>query len=426
MSPVRAVLALALLVSAAAPLGASAMTLPEAIALARRANPGLAEARAQSDAASARLAQARAGRLPSLTLSGESASGTTDLGGFFGFGQSDVSPRGASLQLRQPLFSGGGVSAAIDQAGEGRAAALAQVGGATAQLSADVAAAYVGVLSAQDMLALGQAQVVQMGTIAAQAELRFKGGEVPRTDLDQARARQAETRAGLARAEGQLASRRAHFVAVVGAEPNALESPDVVASALPPSLDEAVSLAAQSSPLVLAAQATERAAQAGVRYARAERLPSLALTATASTARDQFFPGYSADGVTVGVQGRWTLFSGGAATGRIDEAGAMLRIAQSRVDAAHAQVREAVIGAWCDLATARAVLLAATDQASAAGSALNSVRNEVRVGQKPILDLLDAEREALSAQSVLVAARGDVTVSVYRLKALLGVQALTP
>ena len=146
---------------------------------------------------------------------------------------------------------------------------------------------------------------------------------------------------------------------------------------------------------------------------------AVALTATASTARDQFFPGYRADGVTVGVQGRWTLFSGGAVSGRVDEANAELHQAQAGVDAARAQVREAVIGAWGDVVTARAVMLAATDQASAATSALDSVRNEVRVGQKPVLDLLDAERDALAAQSALVATRGEVTVSAYRLEALL-------
>ncbi|PHY18820.1 TolC family outer membrane protein [Caulobacter sp. BP25] len=414
----RTALALTLLASVATPLGASAMTLPEAIVLARRANPGLAQVQAQSDAASARLTQARAGRLPSLTLSAESASGTTDLSGFFGFGQSDVSPRAASLQLRQSLFSGGGVSAAITQAREGKAAALAQVGGATAMLSAEVASAYVGVLSAQDMVALSRAQLAQMETITSQAQLRFKSGEIPRTDLDQATARLAESRAGLARAEGQLARSRAHFVSVVGAEPDGLEAV-VSPPATPASLDEAIAAASESSPMLLAAQAAERAAQAGVRYAKADRLPSLALTATASTARDQFFPGYSADGVTVGVQGRWTLFSGGAVSGRIDEAGAALRSAQASLNSAQARVRETVIVAWGDVATARAVILAATDQASAATSALDSVRNEVRVGQRPVLDLLDAEREALAAQSGLVTARGEVTISSYRLNALL-------
>lgn len=417
----RAVLALTLLASAVASSSASAMTLPEAIAMARRANPDLAQVEAQSDAALARLAQARAGRLPSLTLSAEAANGTSDLGGFFGFGQSDVTPRAASLQLRQPLFSGGGVSAAITQAGEGRAAALAEVGGATAMLSAQVAAAYVGVQTAQDMLTLSQAQVAQMDTIAAQAQLRFKGGEIPRTELDQAMARQAESRAALARAEGQAAKSRAHFVSLVGAEPDDLET-EVAPPATPASLDEAIATASQSSPLLLAAQAAERAAQAGVRYARAERAPSLALTATASTARDQFFPGYRADGVTVGVQGRWTLFSGGLVSARVDEAGAQLRLAQARLDSARTQVREAVIGAWGDVVTARAVQRAATDQARAATSALDSVRHEVRVGQKPLLDLLDAEREALAAQNAMVAARGEATISTYRLNALLHAQ----
>lgn len=417
----RAVLALTLLAGAVASSSASAMTLPEAIAMARRANPELAQVQAQSDAALARLAQARAGRLPSLTLSAEAANGTSDLGGFFGFGQSDVTPRAASLQLRQPLFSGGGVSAAIAQAGEGRAAALAEVGGATAMLSAQVAAAYVGVQTAQDMLTLSQAQVAQMDTIAAQAQLRFKGGEIPRTELDQAMARQAESRAALARAEGQVAKSRAHFVSLVGAEPDDLET-EVVPPATPASLDEAIATASQSSPLLLAAQAAERAAQAGVRYARAERAPSLALTATASTARDQFFPGYRADGVTVGVQGRWTLFSGGLVSARVDEAGAQLRLAQARLDSARTQVREAVIGAWGDVVTARAVQRAATDQARAATSALDSVRHEVRVGQKPLLDLLDAEREALAAQNAMVAARGEATISTYRLNALLHAQ----
>ena len=42
----------------------------------------------------ARLSEARAGRLPTVVLSGQSGWGTTDLGGFFGFGRSNVSPAG--------------------------------------------------------------------------------------------------------------------------------------------------------------------------------------------------------------------------------------------------------------------------------------------------------------------------------------------
>jgi outer membrane protein len=418
LTPIRELLALGLAAGLATPLSASALSLPEAITLAQRANPSLAQAKAQADGADARLAQARAGRLPTLTLSGEAGKGTTDLGGFFGFGRADVSPRGAALELRQPLFTGGAVSAAIDRAREGRDAALAQVGGAKALLASQAAEAYVAVLSTREILALNEAQVRQMGEIAGQAELRFKGGETARTDLAQAQARLAEARAGFARARGDVARSRAHFVSTVGVEPDSLEALPPPPS-IPASLDEAMATALQTSPVLVAVRAQARAADAGVHYAQAERLPSLALTATASSTRDQFFPGYRADGITVGVQGRWTLFSGGLINGRVAEARAGARSAQSGVDGARAQVREAVTGAWEDVQTSRALVEAAADQATAAASALDSVRNEVRVGQKPTLDLLDAERDTLAAQSAVVAARGGAVASAYRLNALL-------
>lgn len=414
----RTLLAASLAAAVLSPQAAGALSLSEAITLAQRDNPGLAQTRAEADAARARLNQARAAGLPSLTLTGEAGEGTTDLGGFFGFGQSDVSPRGAALQLRQPLFAGGAIVAGVSRARAAREAALAQLGGAKALLAAQTAEAYVAVLTAREVLGLNQAQVRQMNEISRQAELRFKGGEIPRTDVAQAQARLAEARAGLARAQGDVARSRAHFLSIVGAEPEGLEA----TPAPPPtplSVDEAMTIALGSSPALLSARAAERAARAGVRAAEGERLPSLALTATASTTRDQFFPGYRADGVTVGVQGRWTLFAGGGINGRVEEARATARAARSGLDMTHAQVREAVVGAWQDVATSRAVSLAASDQATAAASALDSVRHEVRVGQKPTLDLLDAEREALAAESGLIAARGGAVVAAYRLNALL-------
>ena len=417
----RLILAMGLAMGLAQAQSAAALSLPEAIALAQRGNPGLAQSRAEADAAAARLAVARAGRLPSLTLSGEAARGNTNLGGFFGIGRSDVSPSAASLELRQPLFSGGATTAAIDRARAGRDAALIQVGGAKALLTAQAADAYVAVLSARDIQALRAAQVRQLAEIAAQADYRFKAGEATRTDQAQAQARLAEARADLARADGEVARGRAHFVSVVGAEPDALEAlpaPPVT----PTVLADALAAADQSNPTLLAAKAAARAAEAGARIAEAERLPSLALTATASSVRDQFFPKYRAEGVTIGVQCRWTLFAGGAVSGRIDEARAGVRGARAAVETARAQVREAVTGAWADAATARALVLAANERAGASASALDSVRHEVRVGQKPILDLLDAERETLAAQSALIAAKGAAVVTAYRLDALVNAE----
>lgn len=410
--------ALVLLAAISLPGAAAAMSLPEAIAQAERSNPGLAEARARADAAGARLDQARAGRLPSLVLSGESGQGTSDLGGFFGFTKTDVAPRAASLELRQPLFAGGAINAAVARAHDGSTAARALAGGARANLAAQVAEAYVGVQSARQLLALNLAQVRQMDQIARDAGLRFQGGEIARTDVAQAQARLAEAQAGLARARGEVALSQARFLSVVGAEPDVLDDAPPPAN-LPASLDDAAARAEGSNPSLLAAQANARAAEANVRFARAGRLPSLALSAKASSVHDQFLPGYRADDVTVGVQGQWTLFAGGAINGRVDEALADLRAARAGLDAARAGVKEAVIGGWSAVETAHAVARAAQAQVDAAASALDSVRQEVRVGQKPTLALLDAEREALAAQSARVAAQGGEVIAAYRLAALM-------
>lgn len=418
MSLVRFLGGVALAAGLVAPSAAASLTLDEAITLARRNNPVLAQTHAQADAAAARLKQAEAARLPTVTLSGEAGTGETDLGGFFGFGRANVDPRAAAVELRQPLFAGGAISAGVARARGGKDAAFAQLGGARALLSAQVAEAYVGVLSARELLALHEAQVAQMQEAARQADLRFTRGETARTDLRQAEARLAEARAGLARAKGDVARSRAQFIVVVGVEPDALAPLDD-APATPATLEDAVGEALLSSPSLKMAQASARAADAGVRYAQAGRLPSLSLAATASTVRDKFFPGYQADDVTVGVEGRWTLFAGGAISARVSEARADARAARAAEDAAEAAVRAGVVGAWSDLLTARAMLAAAQEQSAATLGALDNVRHEVRVGQKPILDLLDAQREALAAQSAVVAARGGAIVAAYRLQALL-------
>ena len=262
MTSIRAILALGMMIIVAAPQCAAALTLPEAIALAQRGNPGLAQSMAEADAASARLAIARAGRLPSLTVSGEAGRGNTNLGGFFGIGRSDVSPSVAEIELRQPLFNGGATSAAVDRAREGRDAALIQVGGAKALLKAQAADASVAVLTASEIQVLHAAEVRQMSEIAAQADLRFTAGDSTRTDLAQAQARLAEARAGLVSSEGEIARTRAHFVSVVGVEPDSLD--DLPAPpATPAAVAEAIVIAEQSNPTLLAAQAKARAAEAG-------------------------------------------------------------------------------------------------------------------------------------------------------------------
>jgi TolC family type I secretion outer membrane protein len=397
---------------------ARAVTLEEAIGLALKHDPGLERVRAERSAAQARVREAQAGRLPTVALEGSVATEQANFHQFFGFGQYSLTPYSADLAVRQPLYAGGAVSASIAQAKAGDDAARWSVQNARLQLIADVAEAFMTVQTRERTLDLRRSQVDELTLVLSQARRKFDDGEIAISEVDEAQARLSAARAGVAGAEGNLAAARARYRNLVGEEP-AAQTPVTQIPATPASRDQAVASAEADNPNVAAAAAAVRAAQAGVSRAKADRLPTVGLVAQASTVGDEFLPGYRADGVSVGVEGRWTLFAG--ATGaKIDAARADERAAEAALDQARATVEETAGDAWQARQTADALADAAADQTKAADAALESVRNEVRVGYKTTLDLLDAEREALAARIGDLEARAARVVAAYRLNAVIG------
>lgn len=398
---------------------ADATTLDEAVAAALAHAPGMQAAIADSDTAKARLDRAKAERMPSVTLSGTIGYGRLDPKNYFGLQAQNVTPRAGQVTIEQPLFTGGRIGAGIAQARAGADAGKAGQDMVRSQLIASVAQAYGDVLTARQIVALHERLVTETGEIERQAKLRFKAGESPSTDVSQAAARRAEAQAGMARAQGMEVSARAHFANLTGLAADDLQ-PLPQNPAVPATLEEAMDAAMQHSPMLAQAAAGLKAAEAAERGAKAESLPTVGAFAEGASVRDQFFPGYIGDSATVGVRARWTLFAGGRVAGKIAEASSALRAARARYDEARNAVEEQVIAGFQNVRTSLLVEQAAEEQAASAGQALTSVRHEVRVGMKPQLDLLDAEREAIGAASAAAAARTDRIVAAYRLLSLIG------
>ncbi|HEY9090198.1 TolC family outer membrane protein [Parasphingorhabdus sp.] len=398
---------------------AQATTLEEAISAAMNHAPEIDAASADADAADARIKEARGHGLPSVTLSGTIGYGRLDPQGYFGLPASNVTPRAAQLTIEQPLFTGGRVSAGVAQAKAGSEAARAGETMTRSQIVVATVQAYGNVLTTRRMVTLYEQMTRQMEQIHRAARLRFEAGESPSTDVSQAAARLAEAQAALEAGRGLAVSADARFTNLTGLSPQDLQ-PVPENPAIPQSLDEALNIARANNPALAQAEAALDAARAGARGARAERLPTVGAFAEGSTIRDQFFPDYRADGATVGVRARWQLFSGGRVAAKITESDSAVRAADARARAARSAVDEQTISAFQGVRSAVLVEAAAASQAAAAAQARDSVRHEVRVGMKPQLDLLDAEREATAAAVNEVSAQSDRIVAAYRLLALLG------
>jgi outer membrane protein len=382
-------------------------------------DPSITIADATRDAADGRLTQAKSGGRPQVSVGGSVGYGTLDMLGFFGLGSATVTPATAQASIEQSIWAGGRVAAASDRARAGLAAAEAGRANARGQLAAAVAAAYGDVLTTAQLRASLTRLVDETREIERQAQQRFRTGESPSTDVAQAAARRAEAEGGLANAEGAVAAARAHYRNLVGEEPTNL-APLPAGPAAPATLDDAIATAATNSPAITEAEQALKAAQAANRGARAERLPTVGAFAEAGLVRDQFFPDYSANAATVGVRANWQIWNGGRANGRVAETGAEARAAEARLRAARNQVEEQVITLYEGLRTARLVATAAAAQAAASEQARASVAHEVRVGIKPPLDLLDAERDAAAATARAAAAEAQRVTTAYRLAALIG------
>ena len=413
----------ALLVTAFCALAAptaSAQDLAAAIADALAQSPSLDEAQAGEAAASARLDQARAQRNPLLRLEGSAGVGRIDNGGFFGISADDVTPLALQAAAEMPLFAGGRVGSAIQQAGAGRDMARLQAEQARLQTVVRAVGTYAEVLTARRLEDRFRQLADALTETERQARLRFEAGEIASSDLAQARARRAEGAARLAQAEGRRHSAEAAFARLTG-KPATDLAPLPAPPTVPASLDQALDLARAGNPALLQAEAATRAADAGARAARAEALPTVGAYAEAAHVRDQFFPDYRADSVAVGIRGRWTLFSGGRTSAATRAASADADASDARLRQARLDTDGAMIDSWQGLQSAAKVVEASRLRSAATAEALRSRRLEAKVGAVPLLAVLDAEREAVEAEAALIEAEGMRLVMAWRVNALTGV-----
>lgn len=404
---------------AALPAQAQEQDLAAAVSGALAHAPALAEAEAGEAAARARLDRAQAERNPLLRVEGSYGAGRIDNGGFFGITADDVTPLALQATAEIPLYAGGRISAATEQARGGLD--IARLGTEQTRLQTIVRAvgAYADVLTTRKLEARFNQLVGELAETERQAGLRYRVGDIASSELAQARARKAEADAGLAQAQGRRISAEAAYQRLVGTAAGEL-APLPALPAVPPTLGEALDLARAANPALRQAKAGVAVARASVSAARAEGMPTIGSFAEAAHVRDQFFPGYKADSVAVGLRGRWTLWAGGRVAAQTRAASAELSASEARLRQADQALEGLVIDAWQGLVTARRMTEASRLRRDAAAEALRGTRLELQVGAKPVLAVLDAEREAIEAEAALLQAESMQTVAAWHLNALTG------
>lgn len=393
---------------------AEAASLLEALATTYAGNPTLEAARAQLRATDEGVPQVLSEWRPSII--GEVQGGREwdkqrkplEL-------RQDTSPRSYGVTIRQPIFDGFGTVYGTSQAENLVEAGRARLTLTEQTVLLDAVSAYMAVVRDTAVLELTRSNEKVLQAQLEATEARFEVGELTRTDVAQAQSRLQGAIAQRIQAEGQLTSSRAVYRQVIGEDPTEVAMPGE-APALPSSRDEAVALS-QGTPGVQAARFDERAAKHNIDVQFADMLPSVAVEGSYQRREDIGLPDSEADvGAVVGTV-TIPLYQAGAPDSRVRQSKQVYMQSRRLTDEALRAAEQEAISAWQGLQTAIAQSQSFEEQVKAAELALEGVRQEQEVGARTILDVLDAEQEALNARVSLVSSQTDRVVAQYRLLA---------
>ena len=114
------------------------------------------------------------------------------------------------------------------------------------------------------------------------------------------------------------------------------------------------------------------------------------------------------------------IYDGGEIRARVRQAKHTQVSRLQEIEQARTETQANVTTAWSRLMAARAQLKSDKVQVEANSMALEGVREEEKVGQRTLLDVLNAEQEYLSAQIDLVTTRHELVVASYQVLAQTG------
>ena len=396
---------------------AQAQTLEQALSAAYSNNPALLAERAELRATDEGVPQALGRWRPTVELVGSLGLNQTRQN--FGANDVDTTPRTLTFQVVQNLYEGGGTTARVAVAEAEVKAARARLLGTEQGILLDTVTAYMDVVQNTAVLDLNRQNERRLERQLEATRDRFEVGEVTRTDVAQAESRVSRAQADTIAAAGDLEVSRAAYQEVVGELPGALTQPDAFPE-IPTGREEAITIAQDRNPVVVAALFDLEAAERTVRVQAADLLPTVDLVGQAEHNRDSGVEDGRQSTLNVTATVTVPIYQQGIATSEIRTARQQAAQAERLIDDARRQATEDATAAWETYETALAQIRAFEDEVRATSIALEGVEQEAAVGSRTVLDVLDAEQELLDAQVNLVRAERDEVVALYDLLAAVG------
>ena len=403
-------------------LAADGYTILEAIKQAVATNPGVGEAAANRRATESELRQQQGTLLPQVRL--EARTGKTR----YDFKDAIVPPQGndrtlsareSSIVVRQILFDGFTSINEIWRQSARVDAAASRVRERSELIALDAAEAYVDVLRYMRLVAMANENVAAHRSLLSNVQARFRGGRAGEGDLQQVQERVEAATAVQAQFRQQLDEARGTFRKVVGIEPHNLRAPGRL-HGLPASKDEALAVTLRSNPTIQAAQADRDAAKFGFDATAGAFVPSVAFEGRALWGHNTGTTFGDRTDMSAMVVASWDIFRGGQDSWRRVEMSERYQEQSMRHARLQRGAYESIDKAWAARTITADRIAALSKQIEADRKVISAYQKEYELGQRSLIDLLNAQNQLFNAGVSLESARSVAVFADYQLLAAMG------
>lgn len=409
-----------------APAAQTPLTLQEAVGIALRSNPSLGAAEGRESAAWAGVDRSGAERWPQLRLDSKVARvsevSVIDFPGIAPVALAEEDTWVTTATLQQSLYTGGRVSSLVRQAGSGARAARAARQRAMQAVAFAAERAFLLLLAAQEEVGVAATNLAAAESHLKVANERLAARAAARFDVLRAEVQVEEGRQEVIRADGGRLAAHALLLQALGladGDYRALApAPPPPGAPGRPALADLLADARRLRPDLLSLKEQIAAAESGVSAVRAERLPTLVVSADYLHAEPESTTLFSR--WSVGASVSLPVLDGGRAAAHRLEAAAALVQARAAHDAQLRAVESEVRQALARAASADAQVLVARRRVVQAEELERLAEVRYSGGAGTATETADAQASLARARQGLTRAVADQGIAAAELALAVG------
>jgi outer membrane protein len=395
------------------------MTLEYVLLHTQRNNPTLAAAHAELEAAQELYPQALAGWKP--TIDAQASIYHSDIDNS-NFGNADgTTTKDASLNIEQPLFRSGRTIAQTERAQSSIQAAEHRYRRIEQDILLGAARAYINILSDRKLYVLRQDNERYLEEERRATQEKLASGFLTVTDVKQAESRLARARAETLQAARRLEDSYAQFTQITGMESVDTFYYPAEDETLLNNIDTIIAAAESSNPELQEKMFIQEAAEHNIDVNFREYFPQIFAFASYNRQYDPQ-PGIvdKTENKTIGLRATIPLYNAGLTASRTREATSTAAQRMQETRETRRKILAQIRTEWDSYTKSRAEADMRRIEMAAAEEAKAGVQEEAQLGERTILDVLDADQDLLTSKAALIEAKRTALQARYSLLSLIG------